>query len=41
VLQHEGGRSSIAMMRGNGTDLREVTQGDTLDDAPRWSPASK
>jgi len=40
VLQHKGGRSSIAMMRGNGTDLREVTQGDTIDDAPRWSPAS-
>jgi hypothetical protein len=28
------------MMCGDGTDLREVTQGDTIDDAPRWAPAS-
>ncbi len=40
VLQHKGGSSSIAIMRGDGTDLREVTQGDTIDDAPRWAPAS-
>jgi hypothetical protein len=40
VLQHKGGSSSIAMMCGDGTDLREVTQGDTIDDAPRWAPAS-
>ncbi len=40
VLQHKGGSSSIAIMHGDGTDLREVTQGDTIDDAPRWAPAS-
>jgi hypothetical protein len=28
------------MMCGDGTDLREVTQGDSIDDAPRWAPAS-
>lgn len=40
VLQHKGGSSCIAIMRGDGTDLREVTQGDSIDDAPRWAPAS-
>jgi len=40
VLQHKGENSSIAVMRGDGTDLREVTQGDTIDDAPRWVPGS-
>ena len=38
VMQHRGQNSSIAVMQGDGTDLREVTQGDTLDDAPRWVP---
>jgi len=40
VMQHNAGSSSIAVMQGDGTDLREVTQGDTIDDAPRWAPGS-
>jgi len=27
-------------MRSDGTDMRDVTQGDTIDDAPRWVPGS-
>ena len=40
VLQRKGENSCLAEMRGDGTDLREVTQGDTIDDAPRWLPGS-
>ncbi len=40
VLQQNGQSSSIAIMRGDGTDLREVTQGDTIDDSPSWVPGS-
>ena len=40
VLQHKAENSAIATMRSDGTDLREVTQGDTIDDAPRWAPGS-
>ncbi|HVI09447.1 MAG TPA: hypothetical protein VND65_14255 [Candidatus Binatia bacterium] len=40
VVQHKGQNSSIAVMQGDGTDLREVTQGDTIDDSPRWVPGS-
>jgi hypothetical protein len=40
VLQQNGQSSSIAVMRSDGTDLREVTQGDTIDDAPSWVPGS-
>lgn len=40
VMQHKGQTSSIAIMNADGTDLREVTQGDTIDDAPRWVPGS-
>lgn len=36
VVQHKGGQSCIAIMHADGTDLREVTQGDTIDDAPHW-----
>jgi len=40
VVQHKTGQSSIAVMHSDGTDMREVTQGDTIDDAPRWVPGS-
>jgi len=40
VVQHKGGQSCIAVMHSDGTDMREVTQGDTIDDAPHWVPAS-
>ena len=40
VLRHKGQNSSLAIMNADGTDLREVTQGDTIDDAPRWVPGS-
>jgi hypothetical protein len=40
VLQRKGENSSIAVMRADGTELREVTQGDTIDDAPHWVPNS-
>jgi hypothetical protein len=40
VIQHQGGPSAIAVMHSDGTELREVTQGDTIDDAPHWVPGS-
>jgi len=40
VIGQKGGNSCIAVMRGDGGDMREVTQGDTIDDAPRWVPGS-
>jgi len=40
VVQRKGGQSSIAIMRSDGTDMRDVTQGDTVDDAPHWLPGS-
>jgi len=38
VVQRKGGQSSIAVMRADGTDMREITTGDTIDDAPHWAP---
>lgn len=40
VLLRKGESSCIAVMRADGTELRDVTQGDTIDDAPRWVPGS-
>ena len=40
VVQRKGGQSSIAVMRADGTDIRDVTTGDTIDDAPHWAPGS-
>jgi hypothetical protein len=40
VIGQKGGNTCIAVMHGDGADLREVTQGDTVDDAPRWVPGS-
>ena len=40
VLHRKGGISCIAVMRSDGTEMRDVTQGDTIDDAPHWAPGS-
>lgn len=39
VVQHEG-VSNIAVMRGDGSELTDVTQGDSIDRAPSWVPGS-
>ena len=39
VVQHRD-ISSIAVMRGDGLELTEVTQGDSIDRAPSWVPGS-
>ena len=38
VVHRKGGGSCIAVMRSDGTEMRDVTQGDTIDDAPHWVP---
>jgi len=40
VVQRKGCQSSIAVMRADGTDMHDVTTGDTIDDAPHWAPGS-
>lgn len=40
VVQRKGGQSCVAVMHADGTDMRDVTTGDTIDDAPRWVPGS-
>jgi hypothetical protein len=40
VLQRKTENSCIAIMNADGTEMRDVTQGDTIDDSPSWSPAS-
>jgi len=40
VLQRKGENSCLAVMHADGSELRDVTQGDTIDDAPRWVPGS-
>ncbi|HEY1860804.1 MAG TPA: hypothetical protein VGG61_10640 [Gemmataceae bacterium] len=40
VVQRKGGLSCIAVMRDDGTDMHDVTTGDTIDDAPHWAPGS-
>jgi hypothetical protein len=35
---HGSGLSNIAVMRGDGSELTELTQGDSLDRAPSWVP---
>src|SRR5262249_40426069 len=39
VVQHQG-VSNIALMRGDGSELTDVTQGDSIDRAPSWVPGS-
>jgi hypothetical protein len=37
AIQHKG-ICNIAVMRGDGSDLTDVTQGDSIDRAPSWVP---
>jgi hypothetical protein len=39
VVQHRD-TSNIALMRGDGGEFTDVTQGDTIDRAPSWVPGS-
>jgi hypothetical protein len=41
VVRHKGGGSSIAVMEADGSGFAEVTEGDTIDLAPRWLPDSR
>ena len=38
VVERKKGGSSIAVMREDGSEMTDVTQGDTIDEAPRWVP---
>jgi hypothetical protein len=40
VVHRKGGSSCISVMRSDGTDMHDVTQGDTIDDSPHWVPGS-
>jgi hypothetical protein len=40
VVRDRAGTSNIAVMDADGTRLREVTQGDSVDLSPRWAPGS-
>jgi hypothetical protein len=35
---HRDGTENLAVLKPNGSDLKEVTDGDTRDQAPRWDP---
>ncbi|HVY46516.1 MAG TPA: hypothetical protein VHB21_11585, partial [Minicystis sp.] len=37
-IRHKNGTSSIALMREDGSEIQIVTDGDTIDLAPRWIP---
>ena len=41
TFTHRGGTSSIAVMNEDGSEMAEVTQGDTMDMAPSWVPGSE
>ena len=38
AIRHKNGTTSIALMREDGTEIQVVTDGDTIDLAPRWIP---
>ncbi|MGZ6143086.1 MAG: hypothetical protein ACXWLM_07090 [Myxococcales bacterium] len=38
AVHKKGGIANIAVMHGDGTDLAEVTEGDSLDGGPSWVP---
>jgi len=38
VLRDRSGSSSLAVMTGEGKDFAEITQGDSIDEFPRWVP---
>jgi hypothetical protein len=39
-LRFQNGSANIAIMATDGSDLREVTEGDSVDEAPSWVPGS-
>jgi hypothetical protein len=39
-LGHESGSQSVAVMEADGSNLAEVTEGDSVDQAPSWIPGS-
>jgi hypothetical protein len=40
TLNHDGGTANIAVMRADGGDFTELTEGDSIDLAPAWIPGS-
>jgi hypothetical protein len=41
VCNHRSGTSSIAVLRDDGSEMNEVTQGDTQDASPSWASATE
>ncbi|HUB77808.1 MAG TPA: hypothetical protein VMB03_03375 [Bryobacteraceae bacterium] len=40
-IQHGRGLADLAVMKGDGSGLTEVTEGESLDEAPRWVPGER
>ncbi|HET6420455.1 MAG TPA: hypothetical protein VFG19_09885 [Geobacteraceae bacterium] len=38
AVRNRGGTANIAIMKADGSDLKEVTEGDSVDLAPSWMP---
>jgi hypothetical protein len=38
-IAHRGGMANLAVLKQDGSDLMEVTDGESIDQAPRWVPA--
>jgi hypothetical protein len=41
ALSHPGGTSNIGLISESCTDVMQLTEGDSFDEAPRWIPGSK
>jgi hypothetical protein len=39
-VRHDNGNAAIAVMGADGSDVTEVTEGDTVDQAPSWVPGT-
>ena len=37
-VHHRNGMANLAVLRADGSDLNEVTDGESVDEAPRWVP---
>ena len=37
-IHHRSGMANLAVLRADGSDLTEVTDGESVDEAPRWVP---
>lgn len=37
-IHHPGGMANLAVLKTDGSDLTEVTDGESVDQAPRWAP---